>query len=479
MSRKSEKTIHDLQQLLGEASVKFDAGSLENRANDTWPLRLVQKTVGGRLPGPLCVVKPQNTAEVAKVLAYLNEQGITTVPFGGGSGVGGGAEPTKESVIIDVGTMNQIIELNEENLYVTTQPAVILGDLEKFLNEKGYTTGHYPQSINLAQMGGLVATRSSGQFSTKYGNIEDVLLGLEAVLPNGEIIRIKNIPRRSVGPDLRHIWLGSEGIFGIITEVSVKIFPTPQERWMQAYAIPNMRQGLGIIQSFVREGWQPAVVRLHDDKETAQKYASYVHEGESVLLILTEGPKGLAQAEGNGVDAIVQAMGGRPLGEDPVQEWLGHRNDVKLEKYTSQGIIVDTIEISAMWSDIAAIYEKVTERLTKEVPELLLITGHSSHSYKQGTNIYFIFGAQPEQNPDKVEQLYWTIWSKVMETTLEHGGSICHHHGIGKGRAQWVPDELGSSYSLLKKLKEVLDPNGVMNQGTLMPATINKPLELT
>lgn len=469
----NEQTIfNELINLLGDDCVSKDSERLAKHTRDTWPLRLVQQTLGGEPIKPICIISPKNTEDVSKALSFLNEKGVNVVPYGGGSGVTGGAEPTRHSVVINMGNMNNILHLDKDNLTVTAQPAIIMAKLEKWLNEQNYISGHYPQSINLAQLGGLVSTRSSGQFSTKYGNIEDLLIGLEAVLPNGEIVRIKNNPRRSAGPDLRQIWLGAEGVFGIITEVTLKIFPKPAEQWMQAYALKSVRQGLESIQQFMQKGWKPAVVRLHDAFEASQRYSKYVNKDESILLLLSEGPEGYAQLEGHALDRIVQANGGRPLGTEPVEGWFEHRNEVgALEKLTSRRMIVDTIEISAMWSDIANIYEQATKRLREEVPELLAISGHASHAYMQGTNIYFVLATKPFNDATEIDRVYWSIWNIVMEVTLANNGSICHHHGIGKLRAQWMPEELGSSYALLETLKRALDPNDIMNKGTLLPTS--------
>ncbi|MCL6478643.1 MAG: FAD-binding oxidoreductase, partial [Peptococcaceae bacterium] len=390
MNKMKEAVIQDLRELLGPDRVAAHPGILERRARDTWPLRLTQLAVGLKLQEPVCVVKPRSTEEVSQTLAYLQRRGLAAVPYGGGSGVTGGAEPFPGSVVVDLGEMDQILGLDEENLTVTVQPGLIQAHLENWLNKRGYICGHYPQSIDLAQVGGLVATRSAGQFSTRYGCIEDLLVGLEAVLPGGEIVRIKNVPRRSAGPDLRHIWLGSEGVFGVITEVTLKVFPKPADRWLMAYAVPVMRQGLDIIRKFMREGWRPAVVRLYDAVEADRKYAQYLQGRESILLLLSEGPEGYAQTEGRAVDRIVQAGGGRPLGPGPVEAWLEHRNDVhELEKYTGRGVIVDTIEVAANWTAIADIYDQVVDRLIREVPEIAVVSAHSSHSYPQGTNLYF------------------------------------------------------------------------------------------
>ncbi|WP_374712986.1 FAD-binding oxidoreductase [Symbiobacterium terraclitae] len=460
----------ELKALLGEDRVLTEPEQLTQRAVDTWPLRLVQQVAGAQPVLPRLVLRPRSTAEVARALAYLSERGVPVVPYGGGSGVTGGAVPTAESVVLDLGAMNQILSLDADNMTVTVQPGVLLADLERWVNERGFITGHYPQSIDVAQVGGLVATFSAGQFSTKYGNIEDMLAGLEAVLPSGEVVRIHCVPRRAVGPDLRHLWIGSEGTLGVITEVTLKLFPKPAERWMQAYAVPSMRQGLAIIQRFMQAGWKPAVVRLIDFIEAARLLQDTMPGEEALLILLSEGPSGYPAVEGAALDATVRDGGGRPMGERPVELWLERRNDVhEFDQYINMGIIVDTIEVAAPWTRIADIYEQVTTRVRAEVPELVIIMGHSSHSYIQGTNLYFIFGAQPPRDPAEVERVYWSVWERVMAITRECGGTICHHHGIGKLRARWVPEELGSAWPLLRRLKQALDPGGVMNPGTLLP----------
>lgn len=470
MTLDTQTLIRELAALLGDDRVVADPGKLAERSVDTWPLLLVQRVVGAQPVLPRLLLRPRSTDEVARALAYCSERGIPVVPYGGGSGVTGGAVPTAESVVLDLGEMNRILRLDAENMTVTAQAGVLLKDLEAWVNERGFITGHYPQSIDVAQVGGLVATFSAGQFSTKYGNIEDLVAGLEAVLPSGEVVRVEYAPRRAVGPDLRQLWVGSEGAFGVITEVTLKLFPKPADRWLQGYAVPSMRQGLTIIQRFMQAGWKPAVVRLLDNVEAARLLQDTLPGEEALLILLSEGPEGYAQAEGRALDRIVREGGGRPLGERPVELWLERRNDVhEFDQYIQMGIIVDTIEVAAPWSRIADIYEQVTVRLKAEVPELLVIMGHSSHSYVQGTNLYFIFGAQPPRDPAEVERVYWSIWERVMAITRTCGGTICHHHGIGKLRTRWVPEELGSAYPLLRRLKQALDPHGIMNPGTLLP----------
>jgi len=471
-----DEVIIGLRSRLGPGQVLDDPAILAARSLDTWPLVLVQQVMGREPPPPRCVVRPRSTDEVATALAYLTGRGVPVVPYAGGSGVQGGAAPGPGAVVVDVGALDRILALDEENLTVAVGAGVPLATLEAWLGKRGYTTGHYPQSIDLALVGGLVATRSSGQFSTRYGSIEDLVAGLEAVLPDGQVVRISSQPRRAVGPDLRQLWIGSEGAFGIVTEVTLTVVPRPPERWLQAYGVPSMRAGLDVIRGFMREGWRPAVVRLHDAVEAHRSFYGTVAEGESALLLLSEGPTGYPAAEGAAIDAAARAAGLRPLGPGPVERWLEVRNDVaEYETYIRRGLIVDTIEVAAPWTAIGDIYEQVLRRLIDEVPEMVHASGHSSHSYPQGTNIYFVLAAQPRPDADDAARVYEAVWSRVMETTLALGGTISHHHGIGRFRARWVPQDLGSSYELLRRVKSALDPLGLMNPGSLLPAAPAPP----
>jgi len=469
-----EKTevINFFETVLGKERVVTNEEVLQEFATDITGLRMVQKHFGWKSENlASCILKIHTKEEAVEVMKFINENKIVSIPRTGGSGVCLGLETPSHSVVIDLSEMNEIIEINEDNFTITAQAGVPLQVLEETLNKKGYTSGHFPQSLPLAQMGGLVATRSIGQFSTLYGGIEDLLVGIEGVLPTGELVYIKNNPRKSTGPDLRHIWLGSEGAFGVITEVTVKIFKLPEERVMQAFAIEEFQTGLDIIKEIVQAGWKPAVTRLHDKTEAKESYGPFIKEDEGVLLFISEGPQGFACLEGNAVKTVCLKHKARELGSKPLELWLAHRNDIcdHLDMYAKQGAVADTCEISAMWSDIGKIYNEVIARVAKEVPYLVAVTGHSSHSYVQGTNIYFMFGAMCAPSIEAAEKTYNQIFGIIMETTLKYNGSIAHHHGVGRYRSKWMKQELGSSYEMLKKLKKAFDPNGIMNQGVLIP----------
>lgn len=470
-----EDLIKGLVEIAGEDRVITEKAAVLGAAKDYIGYRRYQRDSGNdRTPEAACVVRVKDTEQVSAVLKFLNDNKVDVAPRTGGSSVTRGLEPQVGGVILDGSDMNEIIEINEKDMIATAKCGTPLEYLEQVLNKKGYTTGHFPQSLPLAQMGGLVATRSIGQFSTLYGGIEDLVVGLEAVLADGTVTRIKNVPRRSCGPDLRHMFIGCEGMLGFVTEVSVKIFKyAPENRWMKAYAVENMQMGLDFIRDIMTAGYKPAVVRLHDPEEVIQVLKmDAIPEGMALLMLLCEGPAGITKATGEGIEEIAKNYKVIDLGSKPLEHWLVHRNDVAhemdLPTFYEWGAIVDTCEISANWSVIGTIYEVVCERLRNEVPDVFLVGGHSSHSYLNGTNIYFEFGYKTGGTAEEVEAQYMHVISIIMEEVLRYGGSIAHHHGSGKYRTKWMPQEHGTSYPLMYRLKDALDPNGILNKGVLL-----------
>ncbi|MDR3146590.1 MAG: FAD-binding oxidoreductase [Treponema sp.] len=466
--------ISGLQALLGEDRVQSDPEIIRKASTDYIGFRQYERFDGKDwIPKAVCVVKPRSTEEVSRALAFLNQNRIGTTPRTGGSSVTQSIEPEEGGVILDGSEMNGIISLNERDMMVTAKCGTPLEYLENYLNERGFTAGHFPQSLPMAHLGGLAATRSIGQFSTLYGGIEDLVVGLEAVLADGEILRIKNIPRRSVGPDLRHLFIGSEGMLAFMTELTLKLFPySPETRWMHSWAIKGMSEGLDLIREVMVQGYRPAVVRLHDPREVQRMFSGSIPEEYSVLLFLAEGPAPITAATGQAIAGIAGRYETIDLGTKPVESWLKTRNDVCYHMdepvYHRHGLVADTCEIAAPWSEIGRIYEAVLDRLPKEMPNLAAIGGHSSHSYVQGTNIYFTFAYVVQRGAESARPDYRKIVSVIMEETLRRGGSIAHHHGSGKYRTRWMPEEHGSSYPLLRKLKEALDPNRILNRGVLL-----------
>ena len=458
----------DLTGLLGPSRLADDA-TTARAWRDTWVISVWRSLGDAPPPRPACVVRPQATSEVSAVLRYASRERIPVVPFGAGSGVCGAILAPPSSIVLDLGAMRSLLGIDEQALLATAQPGLLGSDFEAALNAAGFSMGHFPQSIALSSLGGWVATRSAGQFSTKYGNIEDLFVAFEAVLPSGAVIRTRPVPRAAIGPDLRHLFLGAEGTTGVLTELTFQIHPLPEATGKQAYAFPSMRAGLEALRRTLRAGWRPAVLRLYDAIEAGRSFSGAAKPEESLLLALTEGPAALVEAELAALAASCRLAGGRAIGPEAVESWLVHRNTVpEFEFFLNQGMVVDTIEVATRWNRIDELYEGVLARV-RQVPGVIVVSGHSSHSYATGTNIYFTFAARPDR-PDDLEALYFRIWDAAMEATLAADGTVSHHHGIGRVRRGWLERELGSAYPLLGTLKNALDPLGIMNPGALLPA---------
>lgn len=468
--------INGLIDVLGKDNVFTDENIILESSKDYIGFRVYQRADGKNfVPRATCVVKPQNVDEVSRVFKFLNDNKIDATPRTGGSSVTQSIEPVEGGVIVDGSSMNEILDLNETNMTVTARCGTPLEYLENYLNERGYTTGHFPQSLPMAHVGGLIATRSIGQLSTLYGGIEDLVVGLEAVLADGEMVRIKNVPRRSCGPDLRHLFIGSEGMLGFITEATLKIFKyRPDERWVRAYGIKDMQQGLNMLRDIMGDGYKPAVVRLHDAAEVMMVLGLHgvVPDGHGLMMFVCEGPRAIADATGAAIEEYAKKYQAVDIGEKPVLSWWKKRNDVcdTMDKgiYYEMGAIADTCEISANWDEIGNIYDAVVNSMPDKIEELAYVGGHASHSYMQGTNIYFTFALTEDNGAKAAQDDYMKVISVIMEETLKRGGSIAHHHGSGKYRTRWMPEEHGSSYPLMYKLKEALDPNYILNKGVLL-----------
>jgi len=478
MSLTREQIVEKLVELVSEDQVITDTEVLKESSVDRF--RRFEAFHGVfQLPSPAAVVNVRSTKEVAAVLTFANANKVNVVPRTGHSATEGGLETVLEnSIVIDGSGMNKIVSIDIENMQATVQCGVPLQVLDDQLREQGYTTGHSPQSKPIAQLGGLVATRSIGQFSTLYGGIEDMVVGVEAVFPDGGITRIKNVPRRAAGPDIRHVIIGNEGALCFITEVTVKIFKYfPENNRFLGYTLDNMKTGFEILRQVMVNGYRPSVARLYDGEDGAYHFSHFA-DGKCVLIFVAEGVKPLADATAGAIQEIVAGYDEcKPVEAKLIKRWFANLNwdPINLAEEKTEIIetknICNTTEISGNWSIINDIYETCLQRVRNEIPDLTLLGGHSSHSYLNGTNLYFVYfynvvDCKPEE---ELTKYHLPIKKIIVEETIKAGGSMCHHHGVGKHRTPWIEDEYGSSYYILKTLKEAFDPSSIMNPGTIIP----------
>jgi alkyldihydroxyacetonephosphate synthase len=431
-------------------------------------------------PIPAAIVYPSSTADVAVILRFAEENLVNVVSRTGRTATEGGLETVVEdSLVVDGSRMNAILSIDSVDMMATVQCGVGLQELEDLLRAQGLTTGHSPQSKPLAQLGGLVATRSIGQFSTLYGGIEDMVVGLEAVFPGGQVTRIKNVPRRAAGPDIRHIVIGSEGALCFITEVTVKLFRyQPQNNRYFGFLVADFADGVDALRELITAGYRPSVCRVYSPEDARQHFADF-YQGRSVVVFVAEGPKGIVEAT---AEAIEKLFAGRPhqrVESGRIQRWFENLNwgqdkiDAEQAAMLEHSHLGYTTEVSVNWTQVSELYEAVMARVRGEFPragDLTMLGAHSSHSYQTGTNLYFVYDYTINCSPrEEIEVYHKPLNAIIVEEALRLGGSMVHHHGVGKYRTPWVKQEHGSAYYLLSTLKHAFDPHGVMNAGTIFP----------
>lgn len=479
----AENLLNGVRGILSESQINTDPDDLYDAAADRYKKYAKARKVLD-VPSPVAIVYPESVEEISRLLVFCNENRVNVIPRGGKTATEGGLENRKENtLVIDAKNFNKIIHIDAYNMQATVQAGVPLQELEDQLRKIGYTTGHSPQSKPVAKYGGLVATRSIGQFSTLYGGIEDMVVGLECVFPDGHVSRVKNVSRRAGGPDIRHIAIGNEGTLCYITEVTVKIFKYfPENNKFYGYLVNDIETGIRILREVMVNGYRPSVARVYSEEDARQHFYHF-YNNKCVLIFMAEGNRGIVEATCAGIEeAVVKFRDGvaERIDSSLIEDWFNHLNwsqkDIDDE---IEGMIENdshagfTTEISADWETIPKIYHNVINRIRNEFPrahDLTMLGGHSSHSYINGTNMYFVYNYSIHCAPEDEMRIYHhPLQTIIVEETLKLGGSMCHHHGIGKYRNEWTTQEHGSAYYMLEKLKNAFDPNGIMNFGTIFP----------
>ncbi len=446
---------------------------------DWWPLA-IRWAAGGQVPAlPGVVARPSSTAEVAAVLAACHDARVPVTPMAGRSGVCGGSIPVFGGVALDLCGLHGVTHLDTTSLTATVRAGTFGPDLERAVRAEGTTVGHWPQSMDLSTVGGWVACRGAGQYSTRYGKIEDMVTGLEVVLSDGRVVHTGGrAPRQATGPDLTQLFVGSEGTLGVVTEASLRLHPVPASQARSAFGFPDFTSGLEACRRILRRGATPAVLRLYDETETARHFAE---EGLCALVVLDEADPGLLAATMAVVADESTASGGRRLADDLVEQWLARRNDVSaLAPLTRAGIVVDTVEVAGRWAALPGLAERCLGAL-RAMPGMLAASVHQSHAYGDGACLYMTFaGRMPDTaggHGDPIaedrwaEELYTRAWQAVMDEVRDAGAAISHHHGIGLNRARFLGPALGPAAGVLADLKRALDPRGILNPGKLgMPS---------
>jgi len=461
------KLESDLAEIVGKQNVSTEPIDIFAYTKDS-TLIAFNWTLQGKIASlPDIITWPETVEHISEILKYANKEKIPVIPYAEGSGVVGGALSIRGGIIIDMKKFNKILELNDKDLTVTAQTGINGMNLERFLNDKGYTTGHIPQSLYTSSLGGWIAHRAAGQFSTKYGKIEDIVMGMEIVLPQGDMINFKPIARASTGPQFDKLFIGGEGTLGIVTKATLKIWPYPEKRTYISYAFPTFEDSLEATRQILRQQIYPAVIRIYDADETYRHFGHIEKAKDKVMVVfICEGIGRLVDLEEQITKETCEKNNGIECGEEPVEHWFETRFKVTDTSSTPTfQLVFDTIEIGFLWDKAGDMYHSVIEA-TKKVRGIVMITAHVSHFYPNGVGFYFTFAGVPPKEKTDLE-FYQEVWDMVIKTVEDCGGSFGHHHGVGINRSKWMPVEWGKSFDTLKNIKKLLDPNNILNPGKI------------
>ena len=456
----------DLAGVIDRDAISTDAADLAAHARDLWPRSLLLDRAGTNSLNLDCVVRPRTQEEVSEVVSWAQASRTPVVPFGGGSGVCGGIA-ADGGIALDLTALDAIVELDETSLLVTAQAGVAGPRLTRHLDERDLLLGHEPQSLAISTVGGWLATRACGQLSARYGGIERLIAGFVAVLPTGTIARWKPAPRRATGPDIGALLLGSEGALGVITEATLRVSKKPVTRTDRCLSFERMADGVAACRAIAQSDLRPTLVRLYDREDT---FLLLRNEPEPVsgpiLLLSFDGSLHEERAQ-----RALELCGGLREEDRHVAHWWEHRNDA-VDDYRStmagEGVlgphgVVDTMEVSGTWSVLRDLYHSTKEALAAQAD---FVGCHVSHVYPDGACLYFTLASACASDEEAIEvNERW--WRTGMKACLAAGGSISHHHGIGRLKAPWLGEELGEWRATLALVKKALDPGGIMNPGVL------------
>jgi alkyldihydroxyacetonephosphate synthase len=459
-----DTTIQSLRELLGDDAVSIAASDLDATSQDTWPLATKRAMTGAHPHRAEVVARLTSFDEAAGVFAIATRDGVPVTVRGLGSSVTGQPLPVNGGIVLDVSAVPASFEVDERNMTVTASASQHGGELEDALAARGYTLGHSPQSLYRSTVGGWVATLATGQFSSMYGGIEDLRGRYTDPRAPGARASPGARPRAAMGPDLRHVFIGSEGTLGLVTSVTLKIFPAELPTRFETYALPTVADGIEVMREQALLGLKPFLLRLYDTDEARHAMADPTID-HPVLFVGTRGPQEIADAEAAVLHRLVTGRGGRALGPEGTTAWMGRRFDFStVENLLAQpGGFAETIEVAHLWSGIGDLHAALREALLPLADEVL---SHFSHVYTQGTSMYVILLGRADSDEAAVERLT-TIWSTAMDVCLAHGAELSHHHGGGLARSPYAERSLGSAHLVLRRLKAALDPAGILNPGKL------------
>ncbi len=489
-SRVDTVALAALERVVGASHVHSDRETRLSHAGGLSYLDLLTRRAQAHPATPDVVVSPGSHADVVQLLAAAADCGLAVVPFGGGTSVVGGVQPEPGNraavVAVSFERMADLVDVDVISGTARVQPGMTGPVLERLLATRGLTWGHVPQSWERATIGGYAATRSAGQASTGYGRSDATVEALVVATPSGTL-NLGRAPSSAAGPDLRALFLGSEGALGIITEVTLRVRRLPTTRWFEAVMLPDLDAGIAAFREMAQTRACPDVMRLSDLAETratmqlsgptgrtadavnAYLRARRVTDGAMVILGWEGSSTKQVRARRSLAFDILRRHGGASLGRGAGNSWLKHRFEGPYLRDTllDQGYLVETLETATSWTDLADLRTSVVAALTESLGRSYVMA-HVSHVYETGASLYItaLASADPEQ-----AQRWRAAKHAATDVIVARGATLTHHHGVGADHAPWLEDEIGAlGVDLLRTIKSRLDPQGILNPGVLVPA---------
>ena len=488
----SAAASHALREVVGEEGLRTDHGERVLHAAGKGYPDLIRLRAGTPAGAPDAVLHPRDRAQVRALLGVCAQHALAVVPFGGGTSVVGALAPLRgEShgavVALDLGGLSGIVDLDRESMTVRVRAGMRAPALERELERHGLTLGHFPQSFEYVSLGGCAATRSAGQASTGYGRFEELVKGLVLVAPAGDI-ELAAIPATAAGPELRRVVVGSEGTLGVIAELSLRVRATPAQRLYEGAFFRDFAAGVQALRALAQEHVAPAVARLSDETETTMSLAlagsgglkgrlgrSYLglrgYRAGCLAILGFEGSREEVAYRRRRALKLLRAHDGLPVGRSPGEAWLAQRFSAPYlrDELLTHGVMVETLETATRWSEVELLHRGVgaatSDALAAQgTPGLVMC--HVSHLYETGASLYFSFLARQREGEEIAQ--WQAVKHAACEAIVNGGGTITHHHAVGRDHAPWLEHEIGrEGVGTLQAIKQQLDPAGIMNPGKL------------
>src|SRR6266513_2158414 len=457
-----DELYRKLARIVGPERVRTDESYLDERSWDALSEGRIHPLKKPETNLPLCVVHPSDTVQVSEIVRLANEEKVPVLPYGGGSGLMGGALSVRAGMVIDLRTMNRILEIDAGARSTRVQTGVVLESLEERLNQDGFILGHDPWTVPVATVGGAISTNSVGYRAGIYGSMGEQVLGLEAELPNGAILRTRSVSKRSAGIDLNALLIGGEGCFGVITEATLRIFPRPQARVFSGFLFSSFEQGFAAIQKMFHERIRPALLDFGEDEEN--------DDPGGLLYLVFEGNAETTAVEEKLAIAVCSGQGGEPLPrEEPERFWLERheiarrfmRNRRQRRERGGDGVYRDWIHVALPGSKVLAFRRAAQE----------MIEQHGVILQESGLWVYpelfsMRLGIEEGAIPNAQLALEETI-EELLRLVQQMGGSMEYTHGVGIKLAPLMAEENGYGLEVMRQIKRTLDPNNIMNPGKL------------